>query len=125
MELMPTSGSAGLPLTFQSVRALLLAVPGSERLLRSKGIQEVPEPIVPGITGDARVDGLLIEWFNERRVPESRPRTQSASMSTWISWLARGRSEALQGSAATKSTLEQGRRPALRPSSLFGISGQF
>jgi hypothetical protein len=32
----------GLPLTFQSVQALLPDVPGCERLLRSKGIQEVP-----------------------------------------------------------------------------------
>jgi hypothetical protein len=62
----------GLPLTFQSVQALLPDVPGCERLLRSKGIQEVPEPIVPGIIGDARVDGLLIEWFNEHRMPELR-----------------------------------------------------
>jgi hypothetical protein len=62
----------GLPLTFESVESLLPEVPGCERLLRSKGIQEVPQPILPGIIGDARVDGLLIEWFNEHRMPELR-----------------------------------------------------
>jgi len=62
----------GLPLTFKSVESLLPDVPGCELLLRSKGIHAVPQPIRPGIIGDARVDGLLIEWFNEHRMPKLR-----------------------------------------------------
>ena len=63
---------SGLPLAYESRKALISHVPGCERLLRSKGVQQIPPPIVPGIIGDARIDGLLIEWFNEHRLPELR-----------------------------------------------------
>lgn len=58
---------------------LLQHLPGAERRLRSKGIQAIGEPIVPGIFGDARVDGLLNEWFKayrQRGIRNTDPETE-------------------------------------------------
>ena len=66
--------------TAPSVHASLPNVPGAERLLRSKGIKELPAQVMPGIFGDARIDNLLNEWLKEHRMqgvrnadPESEP----------------------------------------------------
>ena len=58
--------------TAPSVHALHPDVPGAERLLRSKGFNELPPPVRPGIFGDARIDNLLNEWLKEHRMQEVR-----------------------------------------------------
>lgn len=58
--------------TAPSVEALMPDVPGCERLLRSHGINAIPDQVRPGVIGDARIDGLLIGWFNEHRRAEVR-----------------------------------------------------
>ncbi len=61
-----------------SARALIPEVPGAERLLRSKGINELPPMVAPGIFGDYRIDNLLNEWFKEHRLKEVRDADQES-----------------------------------------------
>ena len=65
-------------LTAPSVQVLLADVPGAERLLRSKGISELPAMVAPGIFGDYRVDNLLNDWLKEHRLKEVRDADQDS-----------------------------------------------
>lgn len=62
--------------TAPSVWALKSEIPGCERLLRDHGIHAIPPSVLPGIVGDARIDGLLADWLNEHRPKEIRNRDQ-------------------------------------------------
>ena len=56
----------------QSFDALLSEVPGCERFLRSRGIDEIPTSVRPGVIGNAAIDNLLNQWFKEHRPKELR-----------------------------------------------------
>lgn len=60
--------------TAKSVEALIPEVPGCERFLRSRGVEAIPEQVVPGIIGLPVIDGLLSDWLKEHRPEEIRNR---------------------------------------------------